>query len=281
MDHYASIKAYLEKLDHSLSDIEPRRRKAMVSDIEGHIQERLNMVEAEKDRGSISGDEIKRILDDFGPPEEVASNFKLQEHGRGTKAVHHVSKRGPIIAIVCISIIFLIIAAGVLSFLILGESEQHEADIIPGEGLKEVKIGEDLDKVMEIFGQPDERADLENWIWISYRQGRGIDFLFSNETKRVMEIRINEGFEGSLEGGISIGDDLEKVFLTMGPPLKRIDLSKGEIENHPEGGDRVLYGQHDGSGTIEAYKYIDENRGILFWADPDMTILQIVVTEPR
>mgnify|MGYP006297097205 FL=1 len=163
----------------------------------------------------------------------------------------------------------------------IDEKEGMEEGIIyPGIGIKTVRIGDPIGIVYDEFGDPVNEIETGETIWLNYRDPHGIDFLISNYTNRVLEIRFQEGYAGELKGGVSIGDTLEDGFDAVSNPEEIRDTNYSQTHESVYGGDRILYRQIGEGGNITAYKYIDQENGVVFWADESESITQIVVFDP-
>ena len=101
--------------------------------------------------------------------------------------------------------------------------------------------------------------------WLSYGRQYGLDFWMSKDIEMIGEIRLNRGFRGKLNSGISLSSTMEDVFGVYGNPdsEKTVDDFQGHY------GNRTLYK----SGTRNKIFY-NEN-GLLFWFNGDR-INQIV-----
>jgi hypothetical protein len=273
-----AVREYMRSFRRSLEGLERVEKNNIIGEVEGHINERIDITLAKKKDHTLKERDIQRILSEFGSPEDLAMSYRMQiseEKGTGGRAKGRKKFIGIIIAVALI----LIITSLSLYYLIEG-GEAGDNTILPGEGFDDIKIGDDMDSIIDDYGAPEERSDTGNTIWISYRSENGLDFLISNRTGKIMEIRFNEGYDGSLGNGLKIGDDLDLLFEKEGSPLLVVDATRENVHNNSEGGDRVLYRQMNNDGMVEAYKYVDERRGILFWADMNRIISQIVVFEP-
>jgi hypothetical protein len=280
MQHVPYVKAYLKKVEDSLGDADKNKKKEIISDIEGQINERLEGFKEGMGEGYIiQKEDVQGIIEDFGPPDELALEYKMQIVGSDSKGKSSI-RFIPVIAVGVIVILVLAIIAS-LFFISIPEKEEEEDDTIyMGEGLKKIKIGDEIEKVIDIYGTPEERADLEKTIWLSYRSSEGIDFLISNYTGTVAEIRFNSGYDGYLENNVKIGDTLDVLFIIDGDPMITLNGTKEVIDHNPEGGNRILYRIVDKDGVAVGYKFIDERKGVLYWTGSDRFIHQIVVFDP-
>jgi len=145
--------------------------------------------------------------------------------------------------------------------------------ILAGRGLEEVGVGDMRDAVIGVLGAP-ERDSEERWL--KYRLRYGLDFILSMNDC-VAEMRFNPGFRGKTTGGAGIGDSLDKAIGESGGALKTVQADSPETHGVTKGTDRVLYEKKDDGHTTSAFKFIDAKRGILYWADENKRITQIVV----
>jgi hypothetical protein len=276
MTDHALVRSYLKDVKRALDnmDTDRRRKKEILSDIEGHIRERIDLVE-----GTVSKKDIQRIIKEFGDPEEIVRNYISIGSGQASYRDEFKGSKRFLIPGTALLIVIILVSATIVILLNYG-GKGSDRTIIPGEGFGEVRVGDDMDRIIDKFGNPEDRVESGNTVWLSYRRTQGLDFLIDNATDRVLEIRFNVGYDGSLKDGSGIGDPLENTFDSLGDPLKRVNVTKEYVDLNPEGQDRVLYWQVDKDGVVEAYKYVVEREGILFWAGTDQKIIQIVVFEP-
>jgi hypothetical protein len=228
----------------------------------------------------ISPEEIKKILEEFGEPEEIAPEYRRQLSEGGES--FYDKKKSPIksiiISVVVIVAVICSISVGLL--LLGGEEKEDNNTIYGGIGLTSIKIGDDLDKILSIYGDPENRVDSSDTIWLGYREKEGIDFLLNKQTEEIIEIRFNPGFQGSLENGISIGSKLDEVLNLSGGATTNVRVNVSEAQNYSYGWDRVLYEVVDVAGETISYKFIDAKKGILFWFDSNGVLTQIIVFNP-
>jgi len=274
------VRLYLRQLESGLNGMDPWKKTEIVSEVEGHINERIDLLRKKKGMDHIpSGEELERILDDFGPPDEMANNYKIQSIG----SVGRKSGVRPWMVLVPVIISVLLISIVILGFFFFSEDIDDggvDQTIRKGEGIDTLTIGDDIEDILRRFKEPEERIDTNGTIWLSYRESKHIDILFSSYGGGVKEIRFNEGYEGMLENGIELGDTIDRLFEMEGGPLFTHDLAKEYVDLNSEGGHRVLYRQIDDAGFTRAYKYVDERNGTLYWADANRIIVQIVVFSP-
>jgi len=155
-----------------------------------------------------------------------------------------------------------------------------KVNIKEGIGLDYVQIRDGLDKIIDLYGEPEIRMEENDTIWLAYREKANIDFLFEDANQTLIEIRFNEGFEGALTNGIRVGSSKEEVLNLSGGANKTVQISANDTLNLSHGSNKVLYEIVDGGNNTVAYKYIDAIRGILYWFDIDGISTQIVVFDP-
>ena len=148
--------------------------------------------------------------------------------------------------------------------------------IIPGRGLNELGVGDTREAVERILGVPEDKSTDR---WLVYRKQHGLDF-FLAEDGRVNEMRFNPGFEGMTMAAVGIGDSIDKAVKASGGAKKTVKASSRETHSVAKGSDCVLYEKEE-NGRITAYKFIDKNKGILYWADGKKRITQIVTFPAR
>ncbi len=162
-------------------------------------------------------------------------------------------------------------------------SPDKEYVIIPGEGIDVIRVGDSSGKIEAAFGQPPKTEDTGNVRWLNYRDRFNIDFLLDKGSDRVIEIRFDTGFKGGLPDGTRLGDPLDDVVARHGGPQKTVDADREQTDTCAFGDDRVLYRRHPRAlliglaETVNAYKFIDGPRGILYWFDKDKKMTQLVV----
>lgn len=115
--------------------------------------------------------------------------------------------------------------------------------------------------VMSVLGSP-TRIDVDGRL-LRYTD-YGIDLWFSSD-KVLSEIRLNRGFKGQLNSGISMSSSKRDVFRAYGKPIDEINASSLSRRND----ERILYKKGNASRI-----YYGEN-GLIFWFKDD-AINQIV-----
>lgn len=156
--------------------------------------------------------------------------------------------------------------------------------IYEGKGLYLIQVNDTLQKVLDACGTPDSRVDLNNTIWLDYKIKYGIDFLLTStfHPLYVVEIRFNNGFDGSLINGLKIGSALDEVLTLYKGPVNSVKANYDDASKCLYGSHKILYEVVNPKtpDIITSYKYIDAESGILFWFSVDKKITQIVVFQP-
>ncbi len=280
---YPKIRKYLMTIENELTEIEPRLKKSIIQEIRGHLYEKVEDLKKSKNILKLTSKQIENILKDFGEPKEISNEYlrqlseeRLSSHRKGGLT------RKSIIAIIII--ILLVISLLIPFFNIINVTDdngnegkiQTDTTIYPGIGLKNIQIGDGYDKIIDIYGEPENKVVGTNTIGLSYNEQNGMDFLLRKETEKIIEIRFNLGYEGTLENGIKIGSDLEEVLNKSSGVIKTIQANVTETQFTLNGTDRVLY-EEIIDGDVVAYKFVDAKRGILYWFNKDKKVTQIVV----
>jgi len=275
------IRSFLKKIENELVGIDRKQKKSIIQEIEGHLLEKIEQTQG-SDGNELSSKEIKKMLEEFGEPEEISQEYlrqlsdeKISSRGKGKSSAKRV-----IISLIAIGVVASLLIAGFVYF--GGEEKEIEKQIIiEGKGLEDIQIGDSLDKIIGIYSEPEERVNNDQTIWLSYREKKGVDFLLSKQTETIIEIRFNPGFKGNLESGLTLGSTLDSVLDTYNGAKKTLKTNREGLENFIFGSDKVLYEQVDGNGVITTYKFIHDEMGILFWFGKDKNVTQIVVYNPR
>jgi len=282
MNMQPEIRSYLKKIESELAEIDRKQKKSIIQEIEGHLLEKIEQTKGSEE-GELSSSEIKKMLKEFGEPEEISKEYlrqlsdeKISKRGKGRFSVKRV-----IFSLIAIGIVASLIIAG---FIYFGEEEEkkevEKKIIIEGKGLDEIQIGDTLDKIIGIYGEPEERVNTNHTIGMSYREEKGIDFLLSNYTDKILEIRFNAGFHGNLESGVSIGSTLDSVRDSYNWTMKAVKTNWNGSNNFIFGTNRVLYEQANENGETTSYKFINAEEGLLIWFSKDKMVNQIVVFQP-
>lgn len=276
MSELEEIKSYLKQIEKELGEVDQDLKKSIILEIEEHLNEKIEQARSMND-GKLPENEINKILSEFGKPQEIAKEYKLQLSEEIQPP--HNGKKSPMKKIGLTIIIIVIITMLVLSYLRLTVEDKDEDFIHEGKGLDSIQIDDNLDKIIDLYGEPEDRFDSDDFIWVSYKENEGIDFLLTNQTEKITEIRFNQGFTGSLSNGISIGSRLDEALNKSGGAKSIVQTNYSETQGLIYGSDKVLYEQTIG-GEITAYKFVDAKKGILYWFDSDQKVSQIVVFKP-
>jgi hypothetical protein len=274
----------LKNIESELGDIDPKLKRSIILEIREHLNEKIEDIRSSKNIPKLSPKQIEIILNDFGEPKEISNEYRrqLSEERITTRRKKESPKRRIIVIII---FIFLMSSILIPIFNILWISDddgddnddQDENIIYPGHGLVNIKIGDDLDKIKEEFGEPEEIVDTDQYTWVSYNVKLSIDFLINKTTTKIKEIRFNTGFTGQLENGISFKSNLNDVLNSSGGALNTIQVNYTDYQQSSSGYDRVLYELVDENSIVTNCKFIDSKQGILYWFDSDKKVSQIVV----
>ena len=274
------IKNYLKSIEKELIDIDEQTKKSIIQEISEHLDEKIEDVKKSKKVTELSQKKLKKILEEFGEPHEIAREYRrqLSEAQIAVRGIKKSNKKQVIASIIALCVVLTLIFA-IFTVINFNDEKKDDKTIIPGKGLEVIQIGDDLDEVKDVFGEPEYIVDSNELIWVSYRYEKGIDFLISNTTDKIVEIRFNSGFNGALANEISIGSILDDVLNESGGAKNTVQANLTETTNVLLGSDRVLYEQIY-KGNLTAYKFVDAKKGILYWFDLDKTVTQIVVFRP-
>lgn len=286
MSKYPKIRKYLRNIENELIDINLSLKKSILREIEEHLNEKVEDAKKSKKISKISSSEIDSILKDFGEPKEIAIEYRRQlSEERMSPRRKKGSKKKRIMVILIFIFLMSSILIPIFNVLWLTNDEGNNYKelqdniIYPGIGLKNIQVGDTLDKIIEVYGEPEDSAEGSNTIGLSYREKKGMNFLLRKESEKIIEIRFNSGFDGQLENGLKIGSELDEVLNKSFGALKTVQANVNETQLTLNGTDKVLYEQII-DGNINAYKFIDAKKGILYWFDTDKKVSQIVVYKP-
>ncbi|UCE75042.1 MAG: hypothetical protein JSV56_04885 [Methanomassiliicoccales archaeon] len=280
MNKHPEIRHYLREIEKELSDMDSDLKKSIINEINEHLEEKFHFIESPVPDSEVKAEDVKKILEDFGEPKEIASEYKRQllDEKESFDKRKKSSAKVIILVLALLVIVVFVIIAGL--FLLGEDKEEADSTIYEGLGLSSIQIGDDLNKVLDTYGNPEDRVDSGNTIWLDYREKEGIDFLLNKQSEEITEIRFNPGFKGSLKNGITIGSMLDEVQNLSGGALNSTRINLSESHDYTHGWDRVLYEIVDGTGDTVSYKFIDAKKGILFWFDSSGMSTQIVVFTP-
>jgi len=274
------IKNYLKSIEKELIDINEKIKKSIIQEISEHLDEKIEDVKKSKKVSELSPKRLRKILEEFGEPQEIAGEYRrqLSEELIAVRGTKKSSKKQVIASIIALCVVLTLILV-IFTVVDINDEKKDDKTIIPGKGLEVIQVGDDLDEVKDVFGEPEYIVDSNELIWVSYRYEKGIDFLISNTTDKIVEIRFNSGFNGALANEISIGSILDDLLNESGGAKNTVQANLTETTNVLLGSDRVLYEQIY-KGNLTAYKFVDAKKGILYWFDLDKTVTQIVVFRP-
>jgi hypothetical protein len=273
MSEFAEIKSYIKKIQNELGEIDDNLKKSIIQDIEEHLNEKIEQ-SRKANNGKISQDNISKILSDFGEPREIANEYRQQLSEEIQPSPY--KKKIPLKKMIFTLVVIMIVVSLIFIYFRLPAEDEDNNTIYEGKGLDSIQIDDNLDEIINQYGEPEDRIDSESYIWISYKGTEGLDFLLSKPNEKIVEIRFNQRFTGSLSNGISIGSHLDEVLNKSGGAKKTVQTNYSETMGVTLGTDRVLYEQVI-DGNITAYKYIDAERGILYWFNLNKELTQIVV----
>jgi hypothetical protein len=280
MNKHPEIRRYLREIESELSQVEDELKSSIIKEIDEHLEDKFQALISSMPDSEVSSDDIRRILDEFGEPKEIASEYKRQLLDE-QESVPKKRTSSIKIVILLFAILVIVVFTIIAGLLLVGEDdEEKENTIYEGVGLSSIQIGDDLNKVLSIYGDPEERIDSGNTIWLDYREKEGIDFLLNNQSQKIVEMRFNPGFDGSLENGITVGSMLNDVLNLSGGAHNSTKINVSESHDYTHGWDRVLYEIMDDTGDTVSYKFIDAKNGTLYWFDSSGMSIQIIIFTP-
>ena len=281
MSVHPEIEDYLKDIENELTDFEKTQKQSIVQEIEEHLTEKIDDMKTATGKSDIPPKEIKKIIEDFGSPAEICEEYRRQGLDEKNKAVKKKDSRKLFIPIIALGVVISLIIVCMVFF--YNESDDEKAEkktILEGKGLDEIQIGDDLSKIVEVYGEPESRNETDTTIRLDYQGKNGMDFLLSKQTEKILEIRFNPGFHGSLQSNVTIGSQVDFVVEMNGGALKTVAASINGRNNLVYGIDRVLYEQMGENNKTTPSMFINAPEGILFWFDIDKTVSQIVVFQP-
>jgi hypothetical protein len=284
MSVYQAIQEYLKKTKIELKDVDESLRRSIVLEIEGHLKEKFDDAKQSSKTGKLSSKKIQIILKEFGEPKEIAQEYhrQLLEEHESTGGSEKPGRKRMIIPILLFIIVILIIIIGLFYISMNYENDEKglgDNTIIEGKGLESIQIDDSYSTITKRLGDPEGEVETDTTIWVKYNKKHKIDFLLAKNTETIIEIRFNEGYEGSLENGIKVGSSLDRVLNASGGTNRVVDANLTETAGSVFGSDKVLYNKTIDEKII-SYKFIDSKKGILFWFNTDREVTQIVVFKP-
>ena len=121
-----------------LVDVNDKMKRSILQEIEGHLQEKIEEKKKKNKVEKFSPQMVRRILEEFGEPKEIASEYCRQlAEERQSSYTRVPLKKGLMISIIVICIILALLIAGYQYLMISDEQDDDEIDdntIIPGKG---------------------------------------------------------------------------------------------------------------------------------------------------
>jgi hypothetical protein len=146
--------------------------------------------------------------------------------------------------------------------------------ILPGEGVKSVRVGQAAARILKHYGRPDRVRRSPSGRMFDYRKSLGIDFFVTKRENLIGEIHFNPGYRGRTPDGIGLGSRLESVLKKSGGALKRVTETRDRV--HAHGRNRVLVRVKEPKAD-EKYFFNDACRGIGYFIGKDDRVSQIMV----
>jgi hypothetical protein len=150
-----------------------------------------------------------------------------------------------------------------------------DTTILPGRGLKEIGVGDTDKAVRERFGEPEKITPR----LLSYKDSHGLEFAIQNN--HVAAMLFTAPFSGKTADGIGFSSRIEDAVKASGGDNKFVKADQMEFLNMTDGTDRVFYTMYylpEGGSAVS--QFVDQARGILYWADSDGKIGQIRTFDP-
>jgi hypothetical protein len=154
--------------------------------------------------------------------------------------------------------------------------------IAEGVGLDQLKVGDHSAVITAVLGPCPNTIHYVNVTQWDYRPSFHVDFLVSDATGQIIEIRFDNGFPGKTENNIRLGSAWTAV--AAGHSVSNNDyfvLTQADANANPQGADKVLYKVSFDNVTVTSSKFIDSKQGICYWMDADQKIFQIIVFTPH
>lgn len=270
------IKNYIKKVEKELGDMDKNTKNSILQELEVHLNEKFT-----ERKGKLK---LEKIKEEFGEPNQIAIDYKKEMLEEKSESSTKKDKKKRVIPIIAVTIVAIIIIASIFLFIPAEDSENNDikiaGTIYEGKGLDSLQIGESRQEVIDKLGQPNSRSDQTYTIWLNYRDNYGIDLLINRNTDLVTEIRFNEGFDGGLSNGITIGTHINEVLNQYNGPTRTLRASSDDTHNCAYGSHKILYMVEDEDNNIISFKYVDASSGILFWFDADEKVIQVDVFSP-
>ena len=270
------IKNYIKEVENELGDMDKNTKNSIRQELEVHLNEKFT-----ERKGKLK---LEKIKEEFGEPNQIAIEYKREMLEEKSEPSRKKEKKKRAIPIIAVTIVAIIIIAGIFLFIPAEDSENNDikigGTIYEGKGLDSLQIGDSQQEVIDKLGQPNSRSDQSYTIWLNYRENYGIDLLINRNTDLVTEIRFNEGFDGGLSSGITIGTHITEVLNQYNGPTRTLRASSDDTHSCVYGSHKILYMVEDEDNNIVSFKYVDAGSGILFWFGADEMVIQVDVFSP-
>lgn len=125
MSEFDQVKSYIKEIEKELGDIDHDLKKSIIQEIEAHLTEKIERVKNTKD-GVISGGDIKRLLTEFGKPDEIALEYQRQLSEE--QGISQDKKKSSLINIIIPVIVILIAVSLITAILLLPLNEKDKSE---------------------------------------------------------------------------------------------------------------------------------------------------------
>ena len=113
MSNQSEIRIYLEKIGEQLTDMDRDTKNSILEEIEEHLNEKLEHIERKEDVSEISAEDMKIIIEDFGEPDEIASEYRRQLSGDEIRRKPGRSSRSKVVVtLLVLGVVVSLILAG-------------------------------------------------------------------------------------------------------------------------------------------------------------------------
>ncbi len=169
MPKHPEIQSYLKDISKELNGVDPKLKKSILQEIDGHLVEKIEDVKNKTKVTTVSSKKIKQILSEFGEPQEIALEYRrqLSEGSELTFKKKKLSKKEIILSIIAVGSLISLFTVLIMFprglFIVEGkvhidyEGPWYQAiswkpdgnySIIVGEGIQILKYdGEDLEYI--------------------------------------------------------------------------------------------------------------------------------------
>lgn len=116
MSTYPEIKNYLKNIEKELAGLDVATKSSIIQEIDEHLGEKLEEIKSGVKSKKVTSKRVKKILEDFGEPKEIASEYRRQLFDdkmpdQGAKKTHN---KGVMAGIAAILIIVSLILASII-----------------------------------------------------------------------------------------------------------------------------------------------------------------------